>query len=201
MRRRDRCCSSVCVCVCVFFSTHLLSSFLSLSPGRWLAFLACATVRICIHFSRSCFAFPSHHECTNITWNISACSVSVFTSAAATKAHKYWMNDSNQYIRIIKMFAFSQTGFSTHCTKLYDHWSHTQTHVAKPLHGYTYMCLAASSECIHDLRARNDNNWKINAAAQYVSLVIDILVVLSLYSKRECILSSSLQSLADYSMQ
>lgn len=69
----------------------------------------------------------------------------------------------NQYIRIIKMFALSQTGFSIIRSRIS---LHTHTHVEisqrRPVNSHmTRDCETITNECV----------------APYVSLVIDILVV------------------------
>lgn len=160
----------------LFFVSLHITLFFSLSLSSWLA---CLTVRMYLFFTIVlCFSIPpwmhKHYvEC-----------ISTFTfTLLRPQRHKYWMND-NQYIRIIKLFALSQTGFSMIWSRIPLH-THTHTQPRENL-----VCVQRRSVNSH--MTRECESITNECVAHNVSLVIDIYLM---YRKR----TNSTQSLSTWS--
>lgn len=105
----------------VYFSLSIHYSLFSLSRSRWFKFFACMVVG-CSHV----FIFHVRILLFHPTMNAQTLrGIYQHVHMLRRQRHKYWMND-NQYIRIIEMFAFLQTGFSTACSRIAAH-----THIRK----------------------------------------------------------------------
>lgn len=103
--------------------------------------------------------------------------ISTFTfTLLRPQRHKYWTND-NQYIRIIKMFALSQTGFSIIRSRTSLH-THTRRNLS-----------ATTSESTYDPRVRNDNKWMRRVIREFSDRYIGCI-------EREYLLWISIQSLS-----